>query len=159
MILYIYYSREKTVEGVKQNPYIESLLSPGPTLWPIPHFVGGPAEDMKTIIQRACGSFMCANIKILRHRISVHALVFEGCCSYQLFWCQLYLCAYKWTMEGWDGETESGSAAPDTPEKISRGLHPTSTTTAREEKGERGLTLPLFLVWKKNIRTKHSRGT
>lgn len=51
-------------------------------------------------------------------------------------------------MEGRDGKTEPGSAAPGKPEKISRGLHPTSTTTttAREKTAERDLTLPLFLV-------------
>lgn len=79
---------------------------------------------MKTIIPWACDSSLCANIKILRHHISLHDLVFEGCCSHQLFWSQLYLCAFKSKMEGRCGEAESGSVAPDTPEKISRGLHP-----------------------------------
>lgn len=56
-------------------------------------------------------------------------------------------------MDERDGETEPGSAAPGTAEKISRGLHPTSTTSARDEKVERGLTLPLFLVLG-NIKTQ-----
>lgn len=51
----------------------------------------------------------------------------------------------KSKMEVSDGETESGSVAPVTTEKISRGLHPTSTTTAREQTEGRGLTLTLFL--------------
>lgn len=91
---------------------------------------------MKTIIQWACDSSLCANIKILRHHISLHDLVFEGCCSHQLFWSQLYLCAFKSKMEGRCGEAESGSVAPDTPEKISRGLHPPLPLMPEMRKGK-----------------------
>lgn len=55
----------------------------------------------------------------------------------------LPLCTYV-EYEGREGETEPGSVASATPEKISRGLHPTYTTTAKEEKAERSLTLSLF---------------
>lgn len=60
-------------------------------------------------------------------------------------------------MEGRDGKTESGSVAHGTSEKISRGLHPTSTTTAREETAERGLTLQFFSALGKRQNTAGDR--
>lgn len=144
---------EKTV-GVKQNLSGESLSSPGFTLWAVAQI-----RKMKTII--CSGHAAHCSVPILKYcGITSHymILVLEGCCSHQLLWCQLYLRAHaNGRRRGGDGETESGSVDPGAPEKISRGLHPTSTTTAREGTAERGLTLLLFLALE-NIRTKHSRG-
>lgn len=55
-------------------------------------------------------------------------------------------------------ETEPRSAAPSTPEKISRGLHPTSTTTAggREWKEVSLRYFFFILCFVKNLKTKQN---
>lgn len=66
--------------------------------------------------------------------------------------------AFKSKMEGRDGEAEPGSVAPDTPEKISRGLHPPPPLMPERIKQTEVSLCHRRLVCE-NIKTKHSKGT